>query len=158
MVAINQTTNTAQTTLFVYEVASGVVLRNRTVTGQSTVLSMSPDGSRFMAGSTLYDTSTLGVIAQQNTANLKLLERNGYPLDHEAVIQCAADNGKAIETNLILLLHANLPHHAKEWQYLEVFASPGCGAHVPRARVGRDYDRPRLSRQTLDFQGHQALP
>jgi YVTN family beta-propeller protein len=70
MVAINQTLNTAQTTLFVYEVASGVVLRNRTVTGQSTVLSVSPDGSRFMAGSTLYDTSTLGVIAQQNTANL----------------------------------------------------------------------------------------
>lgn len=70
MVAINQTTNGAQTQLFVYEVASGVVLKNRLVTGQSTVLSISPDGSRFMAGSTLYDTATLGVIAQQNTANL----------------------------------------------------------------------------------------
>ena len=70
MVAINQTANTAQTTLFVYEVASGVVLKNRTVTGQSTVLSMAPDGSKFMAGSTLYDTATLGVIAQMNTANL----------------------------------------------------------------------------------------
>lgn len=70
MVAINQTTNTANTTLFVYEAASGVVLKNRTVTGQSTVLSMSPDGSKFMAGSTLYDRSTLQVIAQQNTANL----------------------------------------------------------------------------------------
>ena len=30
---------------------------------------MSPDGGRFMAGFTLYDTSTLAVIAQQNTAN-----------------------------------------------------------------------------------------
>jgi YVTN family beta-propeller protein len=70
MVAINQTANNANTALFVYEVASGVVLKNRTVTGQSTVLSMSPDGSKFMAGSTLYDTATLAVIAQMNSANL----------------------------------------------------------------------------------------
>ena len=69
MVAINQTANNAQTTLFVYEVASGTVLRNRTVTGQSTVLAMSPDGSRFMAGSTLYDTATLNVIGAMSTAN-----------------------------------------------------------------------------------------
>lgn len=70
MVAINQTATTAQTTLFVYEAASGVVLRSRTVTGQSSVLSVSPDGSKFMAGSTLYDTATLAVLAQMNTANL----------------------------------------------------------------------------------------
>ncbi len=70
MVAINQTANTASTTLFVYEVASATVLRNRTVTGQSTVLSISPDGAYFMAGSTLYDTANLNVIAQSTTANL----------------------------------------------------------------------------------------
>ena len=70
MVAINQTANTAATTLFVYEVASATILRNRTVTGQSTVLSISTDGSHFMAGSTLYDTATLNVIAQLTTANL----------------------------------------------------------------------------------------
>lgn len=70
MVAINQTATTAQTTLFVYETASGVVLKSRIVTGQSSVLSISPDGSRFMAGSTLYDTATLAVISQMNTANL----------------------------------------------------------------------------------------
>jgi YVTN family beta-propeller protein len=70
MVAINQTTTGANTMLFVYEAASGVVLKNRSVTGQSTVLSMSPDGAKFMAGSTLYDTATLAVIAQMNTANL----------------------------------------------------------------------------------------
>ena len=68
MVAINQNANTAQTTLFVYETASGTVIRNRTVTGQSTILSMSPDGSKFMAGSTLYDTATLAVVAQMSTA------------------------------------------------------------------------------------------
>jgi hypothetical protein len=35
----------AATYIFVYEVASGVILRNRTVAGSSTVLSMAPDGS-----------------------------------------------------------------------------------------------------------------
>ena len=70
MVAINQNANTAQTTLFVYEVASGTVIRNRTVTGQSTILSMSPDGSQFMAGSTLYDTASLAAVAQMSTASL----------------------------------------------------------------------------------------
>jgi YVTN family beta-propeller protein len=69
MVAINQTATSAQTTLFVYEAASGTVLRNRTVTGQSTVLAMSPDGTRFMAGSSLYDIATLNVIGEINTAN-----------------------------------------------------------------------------------------
>ncbi len=60
---------TTSTYLFVYEVASGVILRSRTVTGQSTVLAMAPDGSRFMAGFTMYDVGTLSVIAQQNIAN-----------------------------------------------------------------------------------------
>lgn len=70
MVAINQNVNTAQTTMFVYEVASGTVLSSRTVTGQSTVLAMSPDGARLMAGSTQYDFGTLNVRAAMNVANL----------------------------------------------------------------------------------------
>jgi DNA-binding beta-propeller fold protein YncE len=57
------------TYIFVYEVSSGVVLRNRTTSGQSTVLSMAPDGSRFMAGMAMYDTATLAQIAQQSNAN-----------------------------------------------------------------------------------------
>lgn len=61
--------NTNTTYLFVYEVASATILKSRTVSGQSTVLSMAPDGSRVMAGFTLYDTRTLAVLAQQNTAN-----------------------------------------------------------------------------------------
>lgn len=61
--------STTQTYLFVHEVASGVILRSRTVTGQSTVLSISPDGARFMAGFTLYDTASLSVIGQQSNAN-----------------------------------------------------------------------------------------
>jgi YVTN family beta-propeller protein len=57
------------TYIFVYEVASGVVLRNRTISGASTVLSVAPDGSRFMAGMTMFDTATLGIVAQENNAN-----------------------------------------------------------------------------------------
>ena len=62
--------NNSSTVLYVYETASASILRSRTVTGQSTILSMAPDGSRFMAGFTMYDTSTLGVIAQQSANNL----------------------------------------------------------------------------------------
>jgi DNA-binding beta-propeller fold protein YncE len=63
-------TPTASTTyVFVYEVASGVVLQNRTISGASSVLSMAPDGSRFMAGFTMFDINTLAIIAQQNNAN-----------------------------------------------------------------------------------------
>ena len=70
LVTTNQAANNSATTLFVYEVASGTILRNRNTHGQSTTLSLSPDGSRFMAGFTLYDTSTLAVVAQMNSANL----------------------------------------------------------------------------------------
>jgi DNA-binding beta-propeller fold protein YncE len=63
------TPTAGSTYVFVYEVASGVILRNRTTAGQSTVISMAPDGSRFMAGFTMYDTATLAVVAQQNNAN-----------------------------------------------------------------------------------------
>lgn len=55
--------------VFVYEVESGTVLRSRTVQGVSSVLSVSPEGSKFMAGLTLFDTATLTVLAQQNAAN-----------------------------------------------------------------------------------------
>ncbi|MDQ6677156.1 MAG: hypothetical protein M3Z09_07655 [Acidobacteriota bacterium] len=65
----NPGANGAQTYVFVYEVASGTILRSRTVAGQSTVLSMAPDGSRFMAGFTMYDTASLSVIAQENNGN-----------------------------------------------------------------------------------------
>lgn len=63
------TPTNSTTYVFVYEVASGIVLRNRTMGGQSSVLSMAPDGSRFMAGFSLIDMATLAVIAQENNAN-----------------------------------------------------------------------------------------
>lgn len=70
IIGLSTINNNASTVLFVYETASGSILRSRIVTGQSTVLSVSPDGSRFMAGFTLYDTATLAVVAQQSTANV----------------------------------------------------------------------------------------
>jgi len=63
------TPTTGSTYVFVYEVASGIVLRDRTISGASSVLSMAPDGSKFMAGFSLFDIATLSVIAQQNNAN-----------------------------------------------------------------------------------------
>ena len=55
--------------VFVHEVVSGTVLRSRTVTNLSGVLSVAPDATRFMAGATLFDFQTLQVLAQQNAAN-----------------------------------------------------------------------------------------
>ena len=67
---VGLTNPTATSTyLFVYEASSHTILRSRTVTGQSTVLAMSPDGSRFMAGYTMYDIATLSVLGQMNNAN-----------------------------------------------------------------------------------------
>jgi DNA-binding beta-propeller fold protein YncE len=63
------TNTTTLTYMFVYEVSSGSILRSRTVNGQSTVLAMSPDGSRFMAGLTLYDVATLAILGQMSNAN-----------------------------------------------------------------------------------------
>ena len=54
---------------FVYEVSSGTVLRSRILTNLSNVLSVAPDGSKFMAGYSLIDTATLTILAQENVAN-----------------------------------------------------------------------------------------
>jgi uncharacterized protein (TIGR03437 family) len=61
--------NTTTRIVFVYEVSSATVLRARTVGNVSNVVSISHDGSKFMAGLTLFETSTLAVLAQQNAAN-----------------------------------------------------------------------------------------
>src|SRR6478672_5477967 len=55
--------------VFIYEVVSRTVLRSRTVTNLSGVLSIAPNGKTFMAGATLFDFDTLQVLAQQNAAN-----------------------------------------------------------------------------------------
>jgi len=61
--------NTSSRLVFVFEVASATVLRSRQVSSISSVLSVAPDGSKFMAGLSLFETATLDIVAQQNTAN-----------------------------------------------------------------------------------------
>lgn len=61
--------STTSTIVYVYQPSSTTVLQARTVTGQFSTLSVSPDGLSFMAGYTKYDLATLNVLAQQNLAN-----------------------------------------------------------------------------------------
>lgn len=68
VIGVNNATSSSRT-VFVYETASATVLRSRTVTNISSVLAIAPDGSKFMAGLTLFDTATLTVLAQENAAN-----------------------------------------------------------------------------------------
>lgn len=72
IIGLNSPANNSTVT-FVYEVASGTVLRVRQTPGLSTVLSVSPDGSRFMAGLRLFETATLNLLAQSNLANAPFL-------------------------------------------------------------------------------------
>lgn len=73
IIGLSTINNNSQTVVYLYEAFSGTILQSRTVTGQSTVLSMAPDGATFMAGFTLYNTQTLQAIAQQSPANMPFL-------------------------------------------------------------------------------------
>ncbi|HZL56128.1 MAG TPA: hypothetical protein VFC21_03560, partial [Bryobacteraceae bacterium] len=68
IVGVNGTSTTARV-VFLFESASGSVLRTRSVTNLSTTLAIAPDGSKFMAGPTLFNAQTLQVMAQENAAN-----------------------------------------------------------------------------------------
>ena len=59
----------ATRTVFVFDVASSIVLSSRVVPVISPTLAVSPDGSKFLSGPMLFDTQTLAVLAQQNTTN-----------------------------------------------------------------------------------------
>jgi len=78
IVGLSITGNGNNTYLFVYEVASGTILRSRNVTGQSSILSMSPDGSKIMAGFTMYDVATLAVLGQMSTSNATFPVSGGF--------------------------------------------------------------------------------
>ena len=68
IVGVSSINNNASTVVYVFESSSRTILRSRTVVGQSSVLSMAPDGSSFMAGFTLFSVANLNVLAQQSTA------------------------------------------------------------------------------------------
>jgi uncharacterized protein (TIGR03437 family) len=64
--------------LFEYQAASASVPLARIVTGNSTTLTISDDGTRIMCGPVLYDSATLQVLAQQSGTNAP------YPLTSTA--------------------------------------------------------------------------
>lgn len=82
--------NATQRSVFVYEVASGAVLRSRTVANLSSVLSVAADGRRFMAGLTLFDTASLEVLAQQNLAN------SPYPIPNNTNFNLQQNQGGSV--------------------------------------------------------------
>lgn len=89
--------NTATTkVVFVYESASGTVLRSRQVANLSTVLSVTADGSKFMAGFTLFDTATLQVIAQENTANAPFIFTTATNASGTATFNTQANQGGSV--------------------------------------------------------------
>jgi DNA-binding beta-propeller fold protein YncE len=69
IIGVSSITSNTATVVYQYEVDSGTILQSRTVTGQSSIMAMAPDGASFMAGFTLYGTANLNVIGQQNIAN-----------------------------------------------------------------------------------------
>jgi YVTN family beta-propeller protein len=71
--------------LFVYEVASGTVLRSRNVTGLRAILSAATDGSRFMAGPFLFDTQTLTILGRAGIINAALTGGSAFSVDGNAV-------------------------------------------------------------------------
>jgi len=75
-----------QNRLFVYEVASGSVLRSRNVSGLRAILSAAPDGSRFMAGPFLFDTQTMAILGRTGTPSpLALTGGSTFSVDGNAV-------------------------------------------------------------------------
>src|SRR5438876_1883844 len=75
----------SNTRLFVYEVASGTVLRSRMVTGLRAILSAAADGSRFMAGPFLFDTQTLTILGRAGTVTPTLTGGSAFSVDGNAV-------------------------------------------------------------------------
>ena len=80
--------------IFIYETASATVLRSREVTNLSNVISVAPDGSRFMAGSVMFDINTLQVIAQENVSNSPF----AFPSGNTANFNTAANQGGSVFT------------------------------------------------------------
>lgn len=93
LIGVNGTSGTVRL-IFVYETASATVLRSREVTNISDVLSVSPDSSRFMAGSVMFDINTLQVIAQENVSNSPF----AFPSGNTSNFNTAANQGGSVFT------------------------------------------------------------
>lgn len=107
-------------TLFVFDVNSGTVLRSRRVNETSTVLSVSPDGSRFMAGLRLFDTATLQVMAQQDAANLPyaLTTGSNFNVQQNQGGSVFSPDGSLLYTAFNIAPLSNPPSRANVSQFL----------------------------------------
>ena len=68
IVGVHDLANNTRTS-FVYDVASSSVLSARNIAVITPVVAVSPDGSRFLSGPMLFETSSMLILAQQNTTN-----------------------------------------------------------------------------------------
>jgi hypothetical protein len=93
LIGVNGVSGTTRL-IFIYETASATVLSSREVTNLSDVLSVAPDGSRFMAGSVMFDISTLQVIAQENVSNSPF----AFPSGNTSNFNTAANQGGSVFT------------------------------------------------------------
>ena len=75
IIGVNQQASTR--TVFVFDVASSTVLASRTIAGTSPILAVAPDGSEFLSGSMLFESSTLLVLAQQSATNAPFVFPSG---------------------------------------------------------------------------------
>jgi len=73
------------TRLFVYDVPSGTVIHTRNVTGLRAILSVAPDGSRFMAGPFLFDTQTLNILGRTGNVAATLTGGSAFSADGNTV-------------------------------------------------------------------------
>ncbi len=62
-------TSAAARSVYVFDVASATVVGARTLTGATTILAAAPDGSSFLTGNILVQSSTMLVLAQQSGIN-----------------------------------------------------------------------------------------
>ncbi len=68
IVGVNELANNTRT-VFVFDVASSIVLSSRNVPTISPILAIAPDAKSFLSGPMLFETSTLAVLAQQSAIN-----------------------------------------------------------------------------------------
>jgi len=68
IIGVNETSTTARS-VYVFDVASATVIGARTLSGATTILGVAPDGSTFVTGNILIQSSTMLVQAQQSAIN-----------------------------------------------------------------------------------------
>jgi uncharacterized protein (TIGR03437 family) len=68
IIGVHELANNTRTA-FVFDVTSSTILASRNIAVISPVVAVSPDGTRFVSGPTLFETSSMLVLGQQNTTN-----------------------------------------------------------------------------------------